>query len=222
VVKYAQSLDGRIATAAGDSRWISGEEERRISHALRAACDAILVGVQTVIRDDPQLTVRMVPGHSPARVVLDSRLRSPMDARIFDDGPGVIVLTTDRAPRKNVLALRRRGVAVRAVDRGSRGVDVRAALRALREMGIGSLLVEGGARVITSILAEEAADRLIVGLAPTVIGSGTEAVGDLGVERVAEGLRLADRAVHLVGEDVLVAGDVVPRDADVQLRPSTD
>ena len=163
-----------------------------------------------MVHDDPQLTVRMVPGHSPIRVILDTRLRVPMDAHVFDDGAGVIVLTTDRAPRKKVDALKERGIAVRDVARTSRGVDVRAALRTLKEMGIDSLLVEGGARVITSMLAEDVADRLIVGLAPTVIGAGTEAVGDLGVSSVAEGLRLADRTVHVVGDDLLVAGDVVP------------
>ena len=82
-LKYAQSLDGRIATATGDSKWISGETERRFSHALRAACDGVLVGVGTAIRDRPQLTVRMVPGASPHRIVLDSTLRLPVDSPVL-------------------------------------------------------------------------------------------------------------------------------------------
>ena len=97
VLKYAQTVDGRIATASGDARWISGEEERTVSHALRAASDAVMVGVGTVLADDPQLTVRMVPGASPTRVVLDSALRVPDDARILDQDAPTVILTTERS-----------------------------------------------------------------------------------------------------------------------------
>src|SRR4029450_7767227 len=90
VLKFAQTLDGRIATATGDARWISSEAERRVSHALRAACDGVLVGVGTVVQDDPQLTVRMVPGASPRRFVLDSTLRLSLDAKILDPEAGKV------------------------------------------------------------------------------------------------------------------------------------
>ena len=208
VLKYAQTVDGRIATRQGDAKWISGEPERRISHALRAACDAVLVGVGTAISDDPQLTVRMVPGSSPVRVVLDSTLRLTPPARVLDDEAGTIVVTTERSSETRRRALRARGISVHVVERGPRGVELPAALAALRRLGVRSLLVEGGARVITSFLAEKLVDRLVIGIAPTIIGAGVEAVGDLGVARVAEGLRLTNRSVHLAGEDLLVAGDV--------------
>ncbi|HZC28109.1 MAG TPA: GTP cyclohydrolase II [Gaiellaceae bacterium] len=209
VLKYAQTVDGRIATRRGDAKWISGESERRISHGLRAACDAVLVGVGTATVDDPQLTVRLVPGPSPLRVILDSTLRLPDTARLLDDQAATLIITTERSSEERCTALRARGVGGRIVGAGPGGVDLPAALAALRAFGVRSLLVEGGARVITSFFGERLADRLVVGIAPTIIGAGIEAVGDLGVARVAESIRLSNRSVHLAGDDVLVAADVV-------------
>jgi GTP cyclohydrolase II len=208
VLKYAQTVDGRIATRQGDAKWISGEPERRISHALRAACDAVLVGVGTATVDDPQLTVRMVSGPSPLRVVLDSTLRLPPTARVLDGQAGSIVITTNRASAERRAALRARAIGVHAVEAGPRGVDLAGALATLRALGIRSLLVEGGARVITSFLAEKLVDRLVVAIAPTIFGAGVDAVGDLGVVRVAESVRLTNRSVHVAGDDLLVAADL--------------
>lgn len=216
VLKYAQTLDGRIATSSGDSKWISGPAERTVSHALRAACDAVLVGVGTVLRDDPQLTVRMVPGASPLRVVLDSRLRTPLRARVLSDDAATVVLTTDHAPAARRRALRERGVSVRAVPRGAHGVHLPASLRLLRAAGVSSLLVEGGARVITALLASGLVDRLVVAVAPRIIGSGTEAVGALGTERVEQGVQLTNRTVHVVDDDILLAWDVNASSADAR------
>lgn len=208
VLKYAQTLDGRIATASGDSKWISGADERAISHALRAACDAVLVGVGTVVNDDPQLTVRMVPGASPVRVVLDSTLRTPLTARVLDDDAATILFTTDRATPERWDAMRSRQIGVRRVPAGPGGVDIHAALNDLHGVGVRSLLVEGGAQVITSVLASGLADRLIVAVAPTIVGAGTEAVGDLGISSVASGLRLTNRSLHVMPDDLLIAWDV--------------
>ncbi len=208
VLKYVQTLDGRIATGVGDSKWISGEAERRISHALRAACDAVLVGVGTVIRDDPQLTVRMVPGVSPQRVVLDSTLRIPLSAQILEpDAPTTILSTPQSSDRRRSL-LRDRDVKVRVVDPGPGGVELISGLRALRDEGVESVLVEGGAKVITSMLGARVVDRLIVGVAPTIIGRGTDAVGPLGVNRVIDGIRLINRRLHIMPDDLLLSWDV--------------
>jgi GTP cyclohydrolase II len=208
VLKYAQTVDGRIATRQGDARWISSEAERRISHGLRAACDAVLVGVGTAIVDDPQLTVRMVPGSSPLRIVLDSTLRLPSTSRLLDNQAGTIVITTERLSEERLTDLRARAVGVHVVAAGPRGVDLASALRKLRALGVNSLLVEGGGRVITSFLAEKLVDRLVVGIAPTIMGAGVDAVGDLGVASVAESIRLTNRSVHRAGDDLLVAADV--------------
>jgi GTP cyclohydrolase II len=210
VLKFAQTIDGRIATSTGDARWISGEAERRVSHALRAACDAVLVGVGTVLQDDPQLTVRMVPGASPMRVVLDSTLRVPEGAKILGADAATTILTTDRSDPTRRRALEARGVGVHVLPAGAHGVDVDAALGALRAAGTETLLVEGGARVITSLLDAGVVDRLIVGVAPTIIGRGTEAVGPLGITSVADGIRLINRSMHVLDDDVLLSWDIQP------------
>ena len=213
LVKYAQTLDGRIATRTGDSKWISGEEERRISHALRAACDAVLVGSGTVRQDDPELTVRLVPGANPIRVVLDSTLRMVPTAKVAGEIATTVVFTTPAADPKRVEQLRAGGVTVHEVPAGPRGLDLTAVLAHLRGTGVQSLLVEGGGRVITSLFAAGQVDRLVVSISPTVIGAGVEAVGDLGIALVADGVRLVNRAVCIADDDVLLGWDVEPRTA---------
>jgi GTP cyclohydrolase II len=208
VLKYAQTLDGRIATRSGDSKWISGAEERRVSHAMRAACDAVMVGANTVLADNPQLTVRMVPGASPIRVVLDSTLRAPPDAAIFGPDAASIVLTSERSDSGRRAALRERGVEVEVVRGSPDGIDLEHGLARLLDLGIRCVLVEGGGRVITSMLRGRLVDRVVVAVAPILLGTGTEAVGDLDTSLVANGLRLRQHTVCQVGADLLIAGDL--------------
>jgi 3,4-dihydroxy 2-butanone 4-phosphate synthase/GTP cyclohydrolase II len=208
VLKYAQTLDGRIATRTGDAKWISGEAERQVSHAMRAGCDAVLVGARTLLQDDPQLTVRMVPGASPLRVVLDSTLRTPLTAKVLSDDAATVILCRPDADPARRRVLESSGATVRDVAPGPDGLRVDEVLRVLRSIGIASLLVEGGGRVITSLLRAAAVDRVVVSLSPTIIGSGVEAVGPLGVDSVADGVRLVNRSVFLAGDDVLIGYDV--------------
>jgi riboflavin-specific deaminase-like protein len=208
VLKYASTLDGRIATRTGDARWISGEPERQVSHAMRAGCDAVLVGVGTLLQDDPQLTVRMVPGSSPVRVVLDSWLRTPLTAQVLSDDAATVLLCRPDADPGRREALVAAGATVREVAPGPDGLRIDDALGLLRGMGISSLLVEGGGRVLTSMLRTGAADRVVVSLSPTIIGAGIEAVGAMGVDRVADGVRLVNRSVFLAGDDVLLGFDI--------------
>jgi GTP cyclohydrolase II len=211
VVKYAQTIDGRIATHTGDSKWISGESERRISHTMRAACDAVLVGTGTVLTDDPQLTVRLVPGASPLRVVLDSRLRTPLTAKVLSDDAATLLVSTPDAAVDRRDALIEKGAAVRIVPAAAGGVDLLAALAVLRAGGIASLLVEGGSRVVTALLAAGLVDRLVVSISPTVLGAGIDGVGPLGTTRVSDGIRLGNRSVFAADDDVLLGWDVLPR-----------
>ncbi len=208
VLKYAQTLDGRIATRTGDAKWISGEAERQVAHAMRAGCDAVLVGARTLLQDDPQLTVRMVPGASPLRVVLDSTLRTPLTAKVLSADAATVILCRPDADPARRRALAATGAVIRDVAPGPDGLQVDDVLRLLHSLGVASLLVEGGGRVITSMLRAAAADRVVVSLSPTIIGSGVEAVGPIGVDRVADGIRLVNRSVFLAGDDVLLGFDV--------------
>jgi len=167
-------------------------------------------GIGTVTADDPQLTVRLVPGASPLRIVLDTTLRMPPRAQVLGEAASTLVVTTERSSPERRAELRERGVAVRVVDAERPwGVNLPAALALLRAAGLRSLLVEGGAAVITSFLRQRLVDRVVVSIAPTIVGAGTEAVGDLRVARVSDGLRLKRRSLHPLGEDVVLAGDVV-------------
>jgi diaminohydroxyphosphoribosylaminopyrimidine deaminase/5-amino-6-(5-phosphoribosylamino)uracil reductase len=208
---YAQTLDGRLATSTGSSRWISAHESLRFSHELRAEHDAIMVGAGTVCTDDPRLTVRLAAGRNPLRVVVDSTLRTPLTAAVLTEGaaPGTVFAVTDRvsaAKRDKVRAL---GATVQCLptDAGGR-VGLIALLAALHKMGIGSVLVEGGAQMITALLQVRLVDRLVVCVAPKILGSGIEAVGDLGISELAGAMIVTDTSVTPYGADLVFDGRV--------------
>ena len=210
-LKFAQTLDGRIATAGGDSRWVSSEAFRKRAHKLRAINDAILVGIDTVLADNPQLMVRLVRGRNPARVILDSRLRMPLDAEIIKTGKAapVIIATTPQADGEKVSRLRELGIEVMVVQPDASGeIDLKALLQALGGRNISSLLVEGGARVITSFLRQKLADKAIVAIAPKILGKGTDAVGELDIARMSQALKMAFTRISRVGEDIVIEARV--------------
>jgi riboflavin-specific deaminase-like protein len=171
----------------------------------------VLVGSGTVHNDDPQLTVRLVPGATPIRVVLDSTLRTAPTAKVVSDDAATVVFTTAAADPVRRRRLRSAGVAVRDVAPHPRGVDLPEVLADLRASGVASVMVEGGGSVITSMFAAGVVDRLVVSVSPVIVGQGVEAVGDLRTERITDGVRLANRSVYLADADVLLGWDVEPR-----------
>ncbi len=210
-LKFAQTLDGRIATASGDSRWISSEEFRKLAHRLRALNDAILVGIDTVLADNPQLTVRLVRGRSPTRIILDSRLRMPLDAEIVRTRgiAPVIIVTAAQAEGEKASRLREMGIEVLAVPPDTAGeIDLVGLLQLLGERTISSLLVEGGARVITSFLRQKLADKVVVAIAPKILGKGIDAVGELNIARISQALKLTFEKISRAGEDIVVEARV--------------
>ncbi|HUE75792.1 MAG TPA: RibD family protein, partial [Chloroflexota bacterium] len=200
-IHYAQTLDGRIATLTGNSQWISCEESLRLAHQLRASHRAVMVGIGTVLADDPRLTVRLVPGQSPIRVVVDSALRTPLQANVLSDNAAeTIIITTSAAPANRVAAAADRGARVLSVGRDSDGrVDLNDALLQLSNLGIDSIIVEGGCALITSVLRLRLVNRLVVCVAPMLVGTGIDAVGDFAIRRLSEALVLADMQVTQVG-----------------------
>lgn len=209
-IHYAQTLDGRIATHTGHSQWISGDESLTLAHQLRVAHEGIMVGVGTVVADNPRLTARLAAGHSPTRIVMDSKLRLPADANVLTDhAAATVIMTTAKAPARRRRELERMGVQVIAAGMLPNGqVDLEDALRRLREQGIRSLLVEGGAALITSLLRAGLVDRLIVCIAPKVLGAGIEAVGELGCVRLDEAVVFTRSTAVSLGRDIVFEGDL--------------
>ncbi|MCC7386661.1 MAG: bifunctional diaminohydroxyphosphoribosylaminopyrimidine deaminase/5-amino-6-(5-phosphoribosylamino)uracil reductase RibD [Deltaproteobacteria bacterium] len=213
VLKAAMSLDGRIATRSGESQWITSPAARRAAHRLRDQLDGVVVGVETVLADDPLLTARVRGGRDPVRIVLDSRLRTPPSAALIKDASGgrTIIATTDRAPAARRRALARLGADVLPVKATRKGrVDLDALLAALSARGLSSVLVEGGARVLGAFLDERLVGRVVVFIAPILIGGedAPPAFGGRGVASLAEALRLESLSVEPVGPDLMLTGRV--------------
>lgn len=210
-LKFAQSIDGRIATASGQSRWISSEQSLKFAHALRSHHDAVLIGSGTLSKDDPELTARLVKGRNPLRVVVDSHLHISLDARILkdQDGAKTIVATTVHASRDKRAQLIDRGIEVMAVDTDKdRRVDLTRLLFELGKRNISSVLVEGGAAIITSMLVEQIPDRVVIIIAPKIIGKGVEAVGNLGTKNIDESPTLHYTKIRRLGDDLIVDGRI--------------
>lgn len=214
-LKGAMSLDGKIATASGDSQWISGQDSLSYAHRLRRDHDAILVGISTAMKDDPRLTNRLAGthNHQPVRVVLDSTGRLPPDSRLFaEEGGGPVFLVAgSRAPEKSLRLLEKSGARIFVLPEERPGeIDLRALLSLLEKEGLLTVLVEGGSRVNASFLAAGLVDRIRVVLAPLLIG-GTDAISWLGGSSpptLSRARRLpAFSVIRRLGDDLLVGAD---------------
>jgi len=204
-LKYAQTLDGRIATATGHSQWISSEPARRFAHRLRGRHDAVLVGIGTVIADDPDLRVRLVRGRNPLRVVLDPSLRIPRDARVLDNQDAVRTLVFTGPRREGYPPLEEKGIEAVVIPKNESGaLELKMLLAELGKRQVSSLLVEGGAGIITSFLRAGLFDRMIIITAPKIVGRGIEAVGDLGISRMDGAVALRHERVFRRGDDVVM------------------
>ncbi len=209
-IKVAQTLDGKIATARGESKWITGSAAREEGHLLRDANDAVLVGINTVLKDDPLLTARVPGGRDPVRVVVDSRLRLPPGARILTQRSDArtIVATLAGAPEARKKKLESAGAEVLQVrSRGGR-VDLRDLMRQLGTRDIMSVLIEGGAEVHASALAAGIVNKAVIFIAPTLM-TGRDSVSSIGgpsPRRLKDAIRLCDAETRVIGRDLMVEG----------------
>jgi diaminohydroxyphosphoribosylaminopyrimidine deaminase / 5-amino-6-(5-phosphoribosylamino)uracil reductase len=197
--RVAQSLDGYIATRDGESVWISGPDDLRHTHQLRALCDAVVVGARTIRADNPLLTTRLVEGPSPVRVVIDPECRLEETYRVFRDGPETLLLCAPDAAHAGCVGSGQ----VLPVPRGPAGLDIDAILDLLRARGLRRIFVEGGGITVSRFLSAGALDRLHVTVAPLVMGGGVPAFPLPPVERLEEGQRFAWTA-HRIGADILL------------------
>ncbi|HXU39525.1 MAG TPA: bifunctional diaminohydroxyphosphoribosylaminopyrimidine deaminase/5-amino-6-(5-phosphoribosylamino)uracil reductase RibD [Blastocatellia bacterium] len=211
-VKFAQSLDGRIATAAGESKWISGTAARRFVHKLRSEHDAILVGIGTVLTDDPELTVRLARGRNPLRVIIDTHLRIPLTARVLAEGAagGTLIVAGKSADKARAADIKSMGAEVLRLpqSKDKSGIDLNRLLEELGRRGIASVFVEGGKGIITSLLRARAVDRLIAVIAPKIIGQGIEAVGDLGISKLGDAIVFSSIETRRLGPDLIFDGRI--------------
>lgn len=212
VLKAAMTLDGKIATATGQSKWITNETSRAYGYKLRDIYDGIMVGINTVIEDNPMLTARVDGGKNPIRIVVDSSLKIDINANVVQDKSAkTIIATTDKADKDKILKLQAQDVDVIVVDKDENDkVDIEKLLDILGQQNICSILVEGGATLSGSFVAKKLVDKVYFFIAPKIIG-GKEAktpVAGTGILNLQEALALKDIQIEKLEEDILIIGRV--------------
>ncbi len=208
-LKIAQTLDGRVATSTGHSKWITSEQARSMAHKLRSLNDALLVGIGTVLMDDPNLSLHSVKGIQPKRIILDSKLRVPLDANILNDNSAdrTILFATAAASKEKISRIEEKGGQVVIFEPDSRGwVPQEKIWNKLGEIGITSVVVEGGSTVFTESIKSGFADKFCYFVAPKILGSGIDAIGDLNIRNINSAIPLADVVVKRLDIDFMVTG----------------
>ena len=213
VMKNAMSLDGKIATVTGESQWISGESSRKQVHSLRHELAGIMVGIETIIKDDPQLTSRAPNSRNPIRIVVDSQLRIPIPSKVLtqQDKAKTIVATTRRANKEKLDTLKQMGIEVIVIKEKCERVDLRELMKIVGAKGIDSILLEGGATLNFSALEEGIVDKIQSYIAPKIIGGkeAKTAVEGAGVHSLKNAFQIDRMTPVMVGEDLFVEGYIV-------------
>lgn len=209
VLKAAMSIDGKIATKTGESKWISCEDSRLQVHKLRNKLSGIMVGVNTVIKDNPELTCRLENGNSPIRIIVDSTLRIPLNSKVLNNKDNkTIIATTNKVDMAKVEEISEMNAKVLIIDEKDGRVDLNKLMAKLGELNIDSILLEGGAILNYSALEEKIVDKVMMYISPKIIG-GEESktpIGGYGIDKLNNAFKLKNLKTSIVGEDILVEG----------------
>ncbi len=213
IAKFAMSVDGKIASASGDSKWITSEEARCHARVLRGQVDAVVVGIETALSDDPRLTARDMDGNTlekqPLRVIIDSSARLPTDSQLFRE-PGQVLVAAAGASEERTAGLCAAGAQVVSAPSGNGSVDLQTLLKVLGEREITSVMVEGGGRLVGSLFDLGLVDKVIAYIAPVVLGGrdSPTPVAGAGAASMEEALRLKRTRIDVIGQDVVMTGYV--------------
>jgi len=212
LLKSAMSLDGKIATCTGESKWISSKESRRYVRQLRSRFDAVLVGINTVLKDNPGLNTgpefKLQGSKVPYKIIVDSSLRIPLRAKVLKNPGQVIVATTGKAPKSRIKKLKDSGVRVLVVKEKNGRVDLKALMKELAKLEISSVLIEGGGEINASAIESGIVDKILFFIAPRIIGGryAKTPVEGMGIKRILDAIPLTHMTVSLCGRDVMVEG----------------
>lgn len=215
LLKTAATADGKTAAHSGHSRWVTGEASRRQVQRMRNWCDVICVGINTALADDPRLTCRLRGGRNPLRVIVDSRLRLPPNAKVLTADGGCVVACGPKAAKSRARALQQAGAEVLRLDKGpAGGVDLDGLLKELGKRGLSSMLLEGGATLAWGFVSQGLVDEVAYFMAPKIIGgqSAPSMIGGQGFGRMDQALMLTPPRVRRFGDDLLLQARVLAQD----------
>ena len=212
VMKYAMTADGKIATVTGESKWITGDEARENVHRLRKNLSGIMVGVSTVIMDDPGLDCRLEePAKNPVRIICDSHLRTPLTSKVVKTADEIeTIIATSSEDKKKVAEFKKKGCKVINIRQAENGIDLNILMERLGEMGIDSVLLEGGGTLNYSALESKIVDEIHVHMAPKIFGGNSKSpVEGLGIENINDAIRLNPIETVWAGEDLIIENEVI-------------
>ena len=206
ILKVAMSLDGKIATSTGDSKYITSTEARKFVHEIRNEIDAVMVGINTVLRDNPQLDSRLVGGKDPIKIIVDSTLKIPEGSKVLKDPSKVIIATTNKAPKNKIDKFHHKGINVIVVNSKNGMVDLNELMKELGKSQITYMMIEGGSHLNASAIKDKVIDKVLIFTAPKIIGNGLGAISSLGIKKIDKAIKLKNITTRKIGKDLLVEG----------------